>query len=71
MVVKKKERMLNRIPVTKKEIYDKKFTWCISYELKSKEQNENGQSSTQLAKLVTYVQKFSSSVNDLPTNVYL
>ena len=36
----------------------------VSYELKSEEQNGNGQSSTQCAKV-------SSSINDLPTKVYL
>ena len=70
MAVKKKKRMLNRIPVTKKEIYDKKFTWYVIW-TEVKEQNENGQSSTQYAKIGAYVQKFSSSVNDLPANVYL
>lgn len=43
----------------------------VSYELKSEEQNGNGQSSTHCAKIGTYVQKFSSSINDLPTKVYL
>lgn len=42
----------------------------VSYEPKSKEQNGNGQSSSQSAKIGPYVQKFSS-VNDLPTKVYL